>query len=123
MALMDSDVSITKLKDLVKKFCEDRDWDQFHGPKDLAIGLVTEASELLEIFRFKSDAEIQSLITSPEKRRLIEEELADSFYFLVRFTQKYDIDLTLALLEKMKKNALRYPVDKSKGNNKKYNEL
>lgn len=121
--VMDATTSVDKLKALVKRFCEERDWDQFHGPKDLAIGLVTEASELLELFRFKTENEIQHLINSSEKRKLIEEELADTFYFLIRFSQRYKIDLTQSLIDKMEKNALRYPVEKSKGNNKKYNEF
>ena len=112
--------SINELQEEVKKFCEDRDWAQFHNPKDLAIGISTEANELLDIFRFKSEKEI---IENFEKYRgHIEEEIADVLFFVLRFAQMNGIDLTNSLENKMYKNALKYPVDKAKGNNKKYSE-
>ena len=120
---MDNKVTIGYLKDKVKKFCEDRDWDQYHNAKELAIGIVTEASELLEHFRFKSEKEIDELFDSEDKRRELSEELADIFYFVLRLAQKYDIDLTTSLDKKMDKNEKKYPIDKSKGSNKKYTEL
>lgn len=119
----DRETSLETAKDFIKDFCEAREWDQFHSPKDLSIGLITEAAELLELFRFKSAEEIQKLFDNPLTREKIADELSDSFYFILRFAQKYNFDLIEELNKKMKKNAARYPVEKSRGTNKKYNEL
>jgi NTP pyrophosphatase (non-canonical NTP hydrolase) len=121
--IVDNDTTVNELKDLVRQFCEERNWDQFHNPKDLAIGIITEAGELLDIFRFKRDDEITQMMNRPEKRTVIGEELADVLYFVLRFAQMNNIDLTDALLKKLEKNELKYPVIKSKGSNKKYNEV
>jgi NTP pyrophosphatase (non-canonical NTP hydrolase) len=107
----------------VRKFCEDRDWDQFHLAKDLAIGLVTESSELLEHFRFKSEAECAALFENEKAKEEIEDEAADVFFFLLRFAQRNQIDLFRALERKMRKSAMKYPVEKARGNNKKYDQL
>jgi NTP pyrophosphatase (non-canonical NTP hydrolase) len=115
--------ALTTLQSAVRTFCEDRDWNQFHGPKDLAIGLITESSELLEHFRFKSEAECKALLAHPKKSKAIRHELADVFFFLLRFSQMYGIDLAEALREKMEQNAAKYPVEKSRGSNQKYTEL
>jgi len=120
---MDNDTPVNELKNLVKQFCEERNWDQFHNPKDLAIGIITEAGELLDIFRFKRDDEITQMMINPEKRTAIGEELADVLYFVLRFAQMNNIDLTETLLKKLKRNELNYPITKSKGSNKKYNEV
>jgi len=119
----DSNTTIEHLKKLVKKFCEDREWDKYHSPKNLAIGIVTEASELLEIFRWKSEEDSYNLLKDPKKLEEIRHELADVFYFVLRFAQKYEIDLTNALIEKLKINEERYPIEKAKGSDKKYTEL
>ena len=121
--MSDSDITIARLKDIVKKYCDERDWDQYHNPKDLAIGVITEASELLEHFRFKSDKEMQDMLKDPKKKEVISEEMADTLYFIVRLAQKYDIDLSDAFERKMRENTEKYPVEKAKGSNKKYNEL
>ena len=118
---MDDKIYIDELKNKVKNFCEERDWDQFHNPKDLAIMIVTEASELLEIFRYK-DAHDISNIMNGEKRISIEEEVADVLFGLLRFAQMNNIDLTNALQDKIEKNNKKYPVDLVRGKNKKYNE-
>lgn len=107
---------------VVRAFCEERDWDQFHGPKDLAIGLSTEAAELLELFRFKSEKEIEMKLQDPVYRGKIADELADVFFFLLRFSQKHGFSLDQALAGKMRKNAEKYPVSRAKGSNLKYNE-
>ncbi len=107
----------------VKKFCEIRDWDQFHNPKDLAIGISTEANELLDIFRFKSEEDMKELMANPSKRERVEEELADTFFFILRFAQMSNIDLCKALDDKLVKNTAKYPADKVKGKNLKYDEI
>jgi len=107
----------------VQTFCEERDWDQFHGPKDLAIGVITEASELLEHFRFLSEEQALELLSNPQQKEDIEDELADVLFFLLRFSQRFNIDLAQALMRKIGKSEEKYPVDKAKGSNKKYNKL
>lgn len=116
---------MTDLKSLttaVQSFCEARDWDQFHPPKDLAIGMSTEANELLDLFRFKSATEIAQRLQTSEFKTRVSEELADVFFFVLRFAQMNNIDLAEALQAKLKKNGEKYPVETSKGSNRKYNE-
>lgn len=120
---MDHKTNIHELKEKIKKFCEDRDWDQYHNAKDLAIGIITESAELLEHFRWKSEREVKELFENPKKKEEIEDEMADVMYFLIRLAQRYDIDLTKALERKMEKNEKKYPVEKARGSNKKYTEL
>ena len=119
---MDKEITVEELKEKVKKFCEDRDWDQFHNPKELAIGISTEANELLQIFRFKSEEDMKTLMSS-EKKTEVEEELADVLYFVLRFAQMNNIDLSDAVKNKIEENNKKYPLEKSKGCNKKYNEF
>jgi NTP pyrophosphatase (non-canonical NTP hydrolase) len=120
---MDADVHLQELKDAVRLFCEAREWDRYHDAKELAIGISTEAAELLEHFRFKSREEIEAFFRDAKKREEIEEEMADVLYFLLRMAQRYDVDLTKALGRKLEKNEQRYPVEKAKGRNTKYTEL
>ncbi|AAR34733.1 nucleotide pyrophosphohydrolase [Geobacter sulfurreducens] len=115
--------TIRELTVRVREFCEARDWDQFHGPKDLAIGVITEASELLEHFRFQSDEQALALLNDPKIKEEIEDELADVLFFLLRFSQLFDVDLTKALLRKIEKSEKKYPVEKAKGKNTKYTKL
>lgn len=107
----------------INQFCEERDWDQYHDSRNLAIGLVTEASELLELFRFKTDEQINEMFLDVTKKEQVEDELADVFFFLLRFASRKGISLENAFYKKMKKNDLKYPIDKCKGRNTKYNEL
>lgn len=106
----------------VREFCEKRDWEQYHTPKELAIGMTTESSELLELFRFKSKSEQAELLAEPSNRDEIEDELADVLFFVLRFADMYDIDLEDALQSKLDKNRARYPANEYKGRNKKYDE-
>ena len=97
------------------KFRNERDWEQFHNPKDLALAINVEAGELLELFLWKSPDE-----ANKEK---IKEELADIFAYAFLLAEKYQLNVKDIVLEKIKINGEKYPVDKSKGNAKKYNEL
>lgn len=117
----DKEMTLEQLKNKVKEFCEKRDWDQFHNPKELAIGISTEANELLQIFRFKSEEDMKKIMNS-NKRTEVEEELADVLYFVLRFAQMNDIDLSSAVSNKIEKNSKKYPIEKARGCNKKYNE-
>lgn len=104
-----------KALDALLKFRDERNWKQFHNPKDLAIAIQLEASELLEEFLWKTSEE-----GNVDK---IKDELADVISYILLFAKHYEIDLEEIILEKIEKNKLKYPVEKSKGNAKKYNEL
>ena len=97
------------------KFRNERDWEQFHNPKDLALAINVEAGELLELFLWKNPDE-----ANKEK---VKEELADIFAYAYLLADKFQFDIKDIVMEKIKKNGEKYPVDKSKGNAKKYNEL
>ncbi len=116
-------MGIDELEKMIAEFCKERDWDQFHNPKDLAIGLSTESNELLDLFRFKSDEQMQEMMQDAKSRERISEEMSDVFFFLLRFAQMNQFDLAQGLMEKMKKNGKKYPVEKAKGKNLKYTEF
>jgi len=97
------------------KFRNERDWEQFHNPKDLVLAINVEAGELLELFLWKNSEE-----ANKEK---IKEELADVFAYAFLLADKYGFDIKEIILEKIRKNSEKYPVDKAKGTAKKYNEL
>lgn len=119
---MKNDYSVQELMDLINAFCEERDWNQYHNPKDLAIGISTEAGELLDLFRFKNEKESGEIMKKPEKREKVEEELADVLFFVLRFAQMNQMNLKSILEKKLEKNAVKYPADLVRGKNKKYNE-
>ena len=97
---------------------KERDWEQFHLPKNLAISLVLEAAEVLEVFQWSKDHNV------PEGKKVnLADELADVYYWLLLLAYDMDIDLEKALSDKIDKNEKKYPIDKSKGNAKKYNEF
>ena len=110
---MESDIQ--KLTELVKAFIDERDWDQFHNPKDLALALSIEAGELNESFLWKKAEDAK-----PEKVR---EELADVLIYALLLARKYNFDIPTIVKEKLAANAVKYPVEKAKGSAKKYNEL
>ncbi|MRN56825.1 nucleotide pyrophosphohydrolase [Paenibacillus monticola] len=99
-------------------FRDERNWSQFHNPKDLAISLNLEASELLELFQWKSSDE-----TIDKSLSKIQDELADVLYYALLMSHDLGINPSQAILEKLQKNAEKYPVDKAFGSNKKYTEL
>lgn len=104
-----------KMKSKVKRFTEDRDWDQFHNGKDLAIALSGEAAELLNAFLWKKPEDV--------KIEKVREELADVFNYAFLIADKYNLDIEEIMNEKLRINGEKYPVDKAKGSAKKYNEL
>ena len=106
---------IKNLQQQITQFSEERDWDQFHNGKDLAIGLSIEASELLEAFLWKVPEDV-----NVEK---VKEELADVFNYALQIATKYDLDVKQIVEEKLAKNAAKYPVEKAKGVATKYDEL
>ena len=119
---MDKSTSIEELKTRVKDYCEVRDWDQFHHAKELSINILAESSELLQLFRFKSNEEVDVLLQDEVFRQKVGEEIADVAYALLRLVQKYNFDLSTEFENKMLKNEHKYPIDKFKSSPKKYNE-
>jgi len=117
----DSKTSIDDLKKRVYTFIDERDWHQFHSPKNMSMAISIEAAELMELFMW--DTTEQSINTLEKKRAVIEQEVADIFANLLSLCAHYHIDLTQALENKMKLNELKYPISKSKGIATKYNEL
>lgn len=121
--MSDNETTITDLKEMVKKFCEERDWDKYHTPMNLSVGLVIESAELLDHFRSLSDEEQLEAMSNPEKSKKIRDELSDAIYWILRFAQMYNIDISESLKSKTEENGRKYPVEKAKGSNKKYDEL
>lgn len=121
--MKDSTATIDDLKKIVQDFCEARDWDQYHDPKELAIGISTEAGELLQIFRFKSPEQQKAALENEKTGKHICEELADTLYFVLRFAQMNHIDLASSLEEKIREDDAKYPVELAKGRNEKYTEF
>jgi dCTP diphosphatase len=113
--------SLQELRNSLRQFAADRDWDQFHSPKNLAIALNVEAAELLEHFQWVSDVESAGIPLTT--RAKVREELADVFLYLIRLADKLDVDLTLAAAEKIQINAAKYPIEKARGSSKKYTDL
>lgn len=121
MPCNDGTTTIDELKDMVREFCDERDWTRFHTDRELAIGLVTEASELLQAFRFKDDQQVRDMVSGPRRTEVVD-ELCDSLYFILRFAQMNGIDLSSGLEDKLRRNAEKYPVERCKGRNLKYDE-
>lgn len=113
--------SIDALQKAMRDFAQARDWDQFHSPRNLAAALSVEAAELLEHFQWLTDAQSRSLDES--KRAAVAEEIADVLLYLVRLSEKLEIDPIAAAWRKLEVNASKYPVELAKGNSKKYTEL
>jgi NTP pyrophosphatase (non-canonical NTP hydrolase) len=113
---------IEQLTDKVLAFRDARDWKQFHNSKDLALSLVLEATEVLEIFQWKQDQAAISAVAQDRKQDLAD-ELADVFCYTLLMANDLGIDLAEALKAKIEKNDAKYPVEKAKGSAKKYTEL
>lgn len=112
---------LRELRDELRAFAAERDWDQFHSPRNLATALAVEAAELLEPFQWLGEEQDRDL--PPETRAAVEEELADVLLYLVRLADKLEVDLAAAARAKIVKNAEKYPVEKSRGTSRKYDAL
>ncbi len=110
-----------ELRDTIKDFNNERDWHQFHSPKNLAMALMVETAELLEHFQWLTQEQSRNL--DPAKKEKISEEIGDILIYLVNLADKLDIDPLQAAQNKVKKNRKKYPVDKSRGKSLKYDEL
>lgn len=111
---------LDELRDALRTFSAERDWDQFHSPKNLATALSVEAAELLEIFQWMNEADSRNL--DPAARAAASDEVADVLLYLVRLADRLGIDPIAAARRKMLDNARRYPVDKSRGTSRKSTE-
>jgi NTP pyrophosphatase (non-canonical NTP hydrolase) len=107
-----------ELREALRTFAAERDWDQFHSPRNLAAALAVEAAELLEPFQWLTDEQSRAL--PPQARAAVEEELADVLLYLVRLADKLDVDLLAAARAKIQRNAEKYPVATSRGSSRKY---
>jgi NTP pyrophosphatase (non-canonical NTP hydrolase) len=112
---------LTQLRDALRQFADERDWDQYHSPKNLASALAVEAAELLELFQWLTEDQSRKL--PPEELEKVRHEMADVLNYLVRLADKLDVNLLEAAREKIQLNAQKYPVDKSRGSAKKYSDL
>jgi NTP pyrophosphatase (non-canonical NTP hydrolase) len=112
--------SLENLRNKINAFVAERDWAQFHTPKNLAMAMIVEAAELVEQFQWDTPKESQHL--TPEKREAVAHELADTFVYLLRIAEVLEIDLIDAARKKIALNALKYPVEKVRGSNAKYTE-
>jgi len=110
--------SVQELRGRINAFVEERDWAQFHTPKNLAMAMIVEAAELVEQFQWDTPQESQQL--SPEKHEAVSHELADTFVYLLRIAEVLNIDLIAAANQKIDLNAIKYPADKARGSNAKY---
>lgn len=111
-----------KISQLLRNFAKERDWDKFHTPKNIASSIVVEASELLELFQWSRGQEGWHELHDPKLRARAEEELADVMIYILRFADLAGIDLNKAMERKISENAAKYPAEKAKGSDRKYNE-
>jgi NTP pyrophosphatase (non-canonical NTP hydrolase) len=109
------------LRDSLRRFAEERDWDQYHSPKNLAAALCVEAAELLEHFQWLSEDASKSL--SSDQLARVSEELADVLNYLIRLADKLNVDLLAVATNKIALNARKYPIDKARGSSRKYTDL
>ncbi len=117
----DKELSVHHLKLLLRDFAAQRDWVQFHSPKNLASALSVEAAELLEPFQWLTEEQSRNLTS--DKRESVRKEPADVLIYLIRLADKLNIDLLQAARDKIEENAAKYPVEKAKGSSRKYTDL
>ena len=111
---------LEELKQRLRTFAAERDWEQYHSPKNLAMALIVEAAELVEHFQWLTEAQSREL--DPAKREQVAQELADVFIYLVRLADRLDIDLLAAAARKIALNAEKYPADRVRGSARKYTD-
>lgn len=114
-------VDLAVLRERMRAFAREREWERFHTPRNLAAALSVEAAELLEHFQWLTDEESANL--APERRDAVSLEMADVLLYLIRLADRLDVDLLATAARKIELNAAKYPVEKSKGSARKYTEL
>lgn len=113
--MSDGCTTVAELKALVQRFVAERQWQEFHDPKNLSMSIAIEAAELMEHFQWRRSDQLDEVRTNPDAMRLIREETADILAYLLSFAHRMDIDLSQALADKMAGNAARYPVEQFRG--------
>lgn len=113
--MSDSDTTLAELKQVVGEFVAERDWGQFHSPKNLAMSIAIEAAELMEHFQWLDVAESRRLADQPERQQAVAEEIADVLSYTLALANALNLDLATALQQKMAKNRLKYPADECQG--------
>jgi dCTP diphosphatase len=116
-------VDVSRLQQAIALFARERDWDPFHSPKNLAMALTGEVGELVELFQWLSEGASHRVAHDPATARRVRDEIADVLVYLVRLAAVLDVDLDEAVRSKLAANALKYPVDRARGNAKKYSDL
>ena len=111
----DNDTTITELRNLVERFVAERNWQQFHSPKNLAMSLAIEAAELMEHFQWLTPDESRAFATDPQRLAAVSEELADVMCYVLAMASELGIDVSQAVAEKMVKNAQKYPAEEFRG--------
>lgn len=120
---MAQEEALERLQAQIQAFSEERDWDQFHTPKNLIMAATAEMGELSEVLQWKTDDEVAEFLNSQYGQERISEEIADVAIYLLRLCQKVDVDFIEIIENKISQNEAKYPVDKSKGTSKKYTEI
>ncbi len=115
MAMSDATTTLATLKDWVRQFVAERDWEQFHSPKNLSMGLAAEAAELMEHFLWVEGEASRQVVGDPVKLGGVADEMADIAVYLLNLSNTLGVDLSEAIRNKLAKNALKYPVDKYRG--------
>ena len=121
--MSDQLINVSRLESLLQSFAEERNWQQFHTPKNLIMALTGEVGELAEIFQWLSDDETKVILQNPKKAQAVQDELADVMLYLVRLSNVLGVDLNSAVIHKLKTNAEKYPPEKVFGSNAKYTEI
>lgn len=122
-ALTDSTTTLAELKSRVLAFVRDRDWEQFHSPKNLSMAMAAETGELMEHFLWATNESSRAIAADPAKRAKIADELADVVIYAIEFANMTGLDISAAIEAKMAANAKKYPVEKARGRSDKYTEL
>ena len=115
-------MNVKKIQKILQDFADEREWDQFHTPKNLVMALSGEVGELTEIFQWLTEEESRNIVRSKEVMEKIEQEIADIQIYLIRLAQKLDVPIEDSVMKKIKKNAEKYPIHLAKGSSKKYTE-
>ncbi|GAA5178910.1 nucleotide pyrophosphohydrolase [Rugosimonospora acidiphila] len=115
--------ALEDLRDQVRQFAHERDWEQFHNPKNLAMAMAAEAAEVLEIFQWLTAEQSSAIMTDPRTAEAVRHELADVLSYLLHLADVLEVDLGSALQEKLRINERRYPADKARGRSDKYDVL
>lgn len=116
-------INIEKINNLVCDFNKEREWEQFHSIKNLSMALAVESSELMELFQWMTEMDSENVKNDINLKSKLEDEISDVFIYLMRIAVKANVDIEQSILKKIEKNRSKYPIEKSKGNSKKYSDF